>query len=179
MQVLMAAIMANRATGLTGDARITDMEKRVWTGTKTNQNIMRTLHFQLAFQFTKYRSNLAKSTMVNTLNYLSLLTKGDRLVEKNFSPVTATMYGMGHYTSNTVTNHDLLYMLSSKIIGRDMRNIFAMYGVPLSTAALGSISDLGLAVAPYSFYALEKDKHNQLITGQWVDLNSSTPAWPY
>lgn len=174
-----AAIVANRATGLTGDARIADMEKRVWTGTNTNQDIMRTLHFQLAFQFTKYRSNLAKPTMVNTLNYLSLLTKGDRLVAKNFTPATATMYGMGRYTTNTVTNHDLLYMLSSKMIGRDMRNIFAMYGVPLSTAALGSISDLGLAVAPYSFYALKKDKHNQLTTGQWVDLNSSTPAWPY
>ena len=51
-------------------------------------------------------------------------------------------------------------MLSSKIIGRDMRNIFAMYGVPLSPAALGSISDLGLAVAPYSFYALKEDKYN-------------------
>ena len=60
-----------------------------------------------------------------------------------------------------------------------MRNIFAMYGVPLSPAALGSISDLGLAVAPYSFYALKEDKYNQLNTGQWVDLNSSTPIWPY
>ena len=177
-----AAIVANRATGLTGDARIADMEKRVWSGANTNQNIMRTLHFQLAFQFTKYRSNLTKPSMVNTLNYLSLLTKGDRLVAKTFTPATATMYGMGRYTADTVktvTNHDLLYMLSSKIIGRDMRNIFAMYGVPLSTAALGSISDLGLDVAPYSFYALPKDKHNQLAIGQWVDLNSSTPAWPY
>jgi hypothetical protein len=140
---------------------------------------MRTLHFQLAFLFTKYRSGLSQPSMTNAMNFFSLLTKGDRLVAKSFTTATAANYGMGRYTSNTVTNHDLLYMLSSKIVGRDLRKIFWMYGVPLSADALGSISDLGLAVAPYSFYALPAGKHNQLASGQWLDLDGSTPTWPY
>jgi hypothetical protein len=49
----------------------------------------------------------------------------------------------------------------------------------LSDAALGSIADLGLAVAPRSFYALPAGKHNQLSTGQWLDIESSLPNWPY
>jgi hypothetical protein len=172
-----AAIVANRATGLTGDALISDMETRVWTN--SSQDVMRTLHFQLAFLFTKYRSGLSQPSMTNTMNFFGLLTKGDRLVAKSFTTATAANYGMGRYTSNTVTNHDLLYMLSSKIVGRDLRKIFWMYGVPLSADALGSISDLGLAVAPYSFYALPAGKHNQLASGQWLDLDGSTPTWPY
>lgn len=70
-------------------------------------------------------------------------------------------------------------MLSSKIIGRDLRKIFGMYGIPLSSNAMGSIADLSLPVAPRSFYALPKGKHNQLATGQWLDLESTTPAWPF
>jgi hypothetical protein len=172
-----ATIQANRATGLSGDALINDMQTRVWSN--SSQDIMRTLHFQLAFLFTKYRSGQTQPSMVNALNYFSLLSKGDRLVAKSFSNASAANYGMGRYTSNAVSNHDLLYMLSSKIIGRDLRKIFWMYGVPLSSDALGSIADLGLSMAPYSFYALPAGKHNQLGTGQWLDLESTTPAWPY
>lgn len=179
-----SAIVANRGTGLTGDAQVSDMESRIWgttgsAGIVTDQNIMRTLHFQLAFLYTKHRSALMRPNMTSSMNYFSLLNKGDRLVAKTFTTATAANYGMGRYTVNTVTNHDLLYMLSSKLIGRDLRKIFSMYGIPLSSNALDSIADLSLPVAPRSFYALPNGKHNQLATGQWLDLENTTPAWPF
>ena len=174
---LYAAVAANRATGLADDALVADMQKRVWTD--SGQDVMRAVHFQLAFQFTRYRSGLAAPTMPATLDYFSLLTKGDRLVAKDFSAATAARYGMGRYATNSISNHDLLYVLSSKIIGRDMRKLFWMYGIAPSADALNSVADLGLPLAPRSYYALPKGKHNQLAAGKWLDVESGMPAWPY
>ncbi|MGK5065935.1 hypothetical protein D3C81_189800 [compost metagenome] len=100
-------------------------------------------------------------------------------VAKDFSAATAARYAMGRYATNSISNHDLLYVLSSKIIGRDMRQLFWMYGIALSSDAQNSVADLGLPLAPRSFYALPAGKHNQLATGKWVDLESATPAWPF
>ena len=174
---LYAAVVASRATGLADDALVANMQKRVWTD--SGQDVMRAVHFQLAFQFTRYRSGLAAPTMPSTLDYFSLLTKGDRLVARDFSAATAAHYGMGRYATNSISNHDLLYVLSSKIIGRDMRKLFWMYGIAPSADALNSVADLGLPLAPRSYYALPKGKHNQLATGKWLDVESGMPAWPY
>lgn len=174
---LYAAVVASRATGLADDALVANMQKRVWTD--SGQDVMRAVHFQLAFQFTRYRSGLAAPSMPSTLDYFSLLTKGDRLVARDFSAATAAHYGMGRYATNSISNHDLLYVLSSKIIGRDMRKLFWMYGIAPSADALGSVADLGLPLAPRSYYALPKGKHNQLATGKWLDVESGMPAWPY
>ena len=174
---LYAAVVASRATGLADDALVANMQKRVWTD--SGQDVMRAVHFQLAFQFTRYRSGLAAPTMPSTLDYFSLLTKGDRLVARDFSAATAAHYGMGRYATNSISNHDLLYVLSSKIIGRDMRKLFWMYGIAPSADALSSVADLGLPLAPRSYYALPKGKHNQLATGKWLDVESGMPAWPY
>ena len=174
---LYAAVVASRATGLADDALVANMQKRVWTD--SGQDVMRAVHFQLAFQFTRYRSGLAAPSMPSTLDYFSLLTKGDRLVARDFSAATAAHYGMGRYATNSISNHDLLYVLSSKIIGRDMRKLFWMYGIAPSADALNSVADLGLPLAPRSYYALPKGKHNQLAAGKWLDVESGMPAWPY
>jgi immunomodulating metalloprotease len=174
---LYAALKANRATGLSGDALLADQTTRIWNN--SHQDIMRSVHFQLAFLFSKYRSGVAQPTLDSTLDYFSLLTKGDRLVSEAFSAATASSYGMGRYTTNSITNHDLLYVLSSKIIGQDLRKVFWMYGLPLSDTALGSVADLSLPMAPRAFYALPAGQHNQLATGQWLDVETSVPAWPY
>jgi hypothetical protein len=86
---------------------------------------------------------------------------------------------MGRYATNSITNHDLLFTLSSTIIGRDMRKVFAMYGLPISQNALDSVADLKLPIAPLSYYALGAGKANQLATGSWVDLEGSVPAYPF
>ena len=170
-------IVANRATGLSGDALVSDMTTRLWTDGLYDS--MRGVHFQLAFLFAKERCGQDRPSMSCAMDYFSLLTKGDRLVAKTFTVATAAKYGMGRYTSNSISNHDLLYVLSSRLIGQDLRQVFGMYGIPLSETALGSVADLGLPLAPRRFYALAAGKHNQLSTGQWLDLESGTPAWPY
>ena len=174
---LYSAIRANRATGLSDTALRDEMTARLWNN--SGQDIMRSVHFQLAFLFTKLRAAEAQPSMSSTLDFFSLLNKGDRLVSKAFSTASASYYGMGRYTSNSVTNHELLYMLGSKIIGQDLRKLFDMYGLPLSDATLGSVADLGLPVASRQFYALPAGKHNQLASGQWLDIESSLPNWPY
>lgn len=175
---LYAYMVANRATGLKGDAKVLDMQTRLWN-MDNGQHPMRAVHFQIAFLFTKYRSGEAKPTMESTLDYFTLLTKSNRLVAKAWDPAAKNKYGMSRFTDNTISNPDLLYTLSSKIIGKDLRTIFASYGITLSQTALDSVADLNLPVLPEQFYALGQGKANQLATGQWMDISASTPAYPF
>ena len=170
-----AAIVANRASGAAD--RVAEMQTRLWSN--SSQDLMRTLHFQLGFLYTRYRSGLAVPDVDHTLEYVTLLTKGDRLVAKAWDANNKGQYAMGRYTSNSITNHDLLYVLSSKIIGRDVRKLFAAYGIALSDTALGSVADLGLAVAPLQYYAIPAGKFNQPATGRWMDIDGVTPAYPF
>lgn len=169
-------ILNGRATGKTGEALRLEIQNGLWNG---DQNAMRAVHFQLAFLYTKYRRGMALPTPDASLEYLTLLTKGDRLVSKDWTVANAAKYGMGRYPTNVITNHDLLYVLSSKIIGKDMRQYFAAYGIPLDQKSLDSIADLGLAIAPVTFYALAPGKGNQLNTGQWLNIETATPAYPF
>jgi hypothetical protein len=174
--VLYQYVKENRALGLAPEAQRADMEKRLWGGTDSAKLAV---HFQLAFLYTKVRYGMAQPTSDATIDFYTLLTKGDRLVAKEWSAANAARYGMGRYTSNTITNHDLLFTLSSTIIGRDLRKVFAMYGLPLSQTALDSVADLKLPVAPAAYYALGAGKANQLATGVWLDLETGTPAFPF
>jgi hypothetical protein len=54
-----------------------------------------------------------------------------------------------------------------------------MYGVPLSQAALDSVTAQGGAVMPQQFYGLGANKSNQLSTGQWLLLQGQAPAYPF
>ncbi len=170
-------IQANRASGLSGEAQRADMESRLWGG--GNQNAMRAMYMELAFLYTRSRLGLAQPTMDSTLDFMTLLSKGGRLVAQNWTSATAGNYGMSRYSSNSISNYELQYVLSSKIIGQDLRDIFALYGVPLSQTALDSVGDLGLPLAQQQFYAIAKGKANQLATGQWLSLQGQTPAFPY
>jgi hypothetical protein len=171
-------IVANRNTGLTSNAKVIDMQTRLWDMDK-GQNPMRAVHFQLAFLFSKYRAGEAKPSMQSTMDYFTLLTKADRLVAQAWDANNKSKYGMSRFADNKISNPDLLYVLSSKMIGRDLRTVFAMYGITLSQTALDSVADLNLSLAPEHFYALADGKHNQLTTGQWLDLSSSTPSYPF
>ncbi|MEN9656801.1 MAG: hypothetical protein RL571_266 [Pseudomonadota bacterium] len=114
--------------------------------------------------------------MQASTDYFTLLTKADRLVSKEWA--AGNKYGMSRYASNTTSNHELLYVLSSKIIGQDVRKIFAMYGLPFSQTALDSEADLQLPVATEQFYALAQKKFNQVSSGKWLDLSATSPAYP-
>jgi len=175
--LLYAAVAANRGAGLAGEAQRADMQQRLWTD--GSDNAKQAVHYQLAFLYTRHRRGLAQPTMESAIDFMTLLTKADRLVAKQFDAATASRYGMGRYTTNTITNPDLLYVLSSKIVGRDLRDVFTMYGLALSATALGSVADLALPLAPLDFYALPPAKSNQLATGRWVSLQGQTPAYPF
>ncbi len=140
---------------------------------------MLAMYFQLAFLYTQARHSEAQPTAASTIEFLTLLSKGGRLVAKKWSVNPAGNYGMSGYTSNDISNHELLYVLSSKIIGQDLRNVFAMYGVPLTQPALDSVAALTLPMAPQRFYALGASKANQLSTGQWLSVQGQTPAYPF
>ncbi|QKJ66959.1 hypothetical protein HQN60_09780 [Deefgea piscis] len=170
-------IIANRATGLSGDAKILDMQKRLWT--MAAQDPMRAVHFQLAFLFSKYRIGEATPSMEASLDYFTLLTKGDRLVSRAWDANNKGKYAMGSYADNKINNPDLLYVLSSKIIGKDLKNIFAMYGITLTPTAISSVAALGLEVLPETFYALATSKYNQVSTGVWLNLAGQTPNYPF
>ncbi|PTU32849.1 ImpA family metalloprotease [Stenotrophobium rhamnosiphilum] len=175
-------IQDSRATGKTGEALRADMQARLWTGDigyADAQGPMLAVHMQLAFLYTKVRYGSARPTVDPTLEFMALLSKGARLIGSQWTTATAANYGMGRYPNNNISNEDLLYVLGSKIIGQDLRNIFSMYGIPLSANATNSISDLGLPLASQQFYALAYGKSNQLQTGQWLTLQSSTPAYPF
>lgn len=174
---LYAMLSASRGAGLTGEALRADMQQRLWWG--ASQDPMRAVHFQLAFLYTRERHGLTQPSMQTTLEFLQLLTKGDRLVARAWDANNRGKYAMGRYASNTIKNEDLFYVLSSKIIGRDVRKYFEMYGLPLSPEALGSVEDLKLPLANRAFYALPAGKHNRLATGRWVDIEASVPAYPF
>ncbi|MGY0201970.1 ImpA family metalloprotease [Leptothrix sp. BB-3] len=161
-------LSADKARQLTGT--------RLWT-----QGVDRArwgLHFQLGALYAKYRHpDSPKVEREMLFDFLALLTMGDRLVKSDWSPDKAGRYAMGRYASNTIGNQDLIYALSSKVIGRDLRRIFALYGVPLSVAALDSVADLALPVAPLSFYAFPDYAPAQ---GVWLDLETTPwPAYPF
>ncbi|HSW15341.1 MAG TPA: ImpA family metalloprotease [Solimonas sp.] len=173
-------IQDNRATLKIGEAQRADMQARLWGGPE--QRPMLAMYFQLAFLYTKTRAGLAKPTADAAIEFLTLLSKGGHLVANNWSTATAANYGMSRYPDNKIPNHELLYVLGSRIIGQDLRNIFFMYGVPLSQTALDSVADLGGSVATLQFYALAAGKANQLATGQWLSLSpapTQPPAYPF
>jgi hypothetical protein len=112
---------------------------------------------------------------------MTLLSKGGRLVAntKDATQWSAdrAKYGMGSYANNTIENRDLLYVLGSKIIGQDLRNIFFMYGIPLTQTSLDSVASLNLCVAQQKYFQLAADKSNQPATGTWGSLESAqTPV---
>lgn len=170
-------IQDNRALALSGEPQRADMQARLWGGPE--QSPMLAMYFQLAFLYTQARHSEAQPTAASTIEFLTLLSKGGRLVAKKWSTNTAGNYGMSGYASNDISNHELLYVLSSKIIGQDLRNVFAMYGVPLTQPALASVAALTLPMAPQRFYALGANKANQLSTGQWLSVQGQTPAYPF
>ncbi|RQW29153.1 hypothetical protein EHS17_02405 [Rhodobacteraceae bacterium CH30] len=165
--------------GLTGMALQQDMYNWFWIGGGQNHNAMRAVHFQLAFLYAQARHGEVQPGLLTSLEYFTLLSKGDRLVASAWDPLNKNKYAMGRYANNSISNHELVYVLSSKIIGRDLRQLFEMYGIPLSATALDSVADLNLPLQGKVFYALAPGKGNQLSTGRWLNLASGMDVYPF
>lgn len=174
--VLLPARAEAARRGLSADQARHMMGTRLWT--QGSDWARWSLHFQLAALYAKHRHpDSPKVDKDMMFDFLRMLTMGDRLVNTDWSTDKASRYAMGRYTSKTIGNHELIYVLSSKIIGRDLRRVFAMYGVPLSSTALDSVADLGLPVEPLSYYAFPEYAP---ANGVWLDLEAAEwPAYPF
>ena len=165
--------------GLSGAALTSAVKASVWAEA-TDQNIKRALHFQLAYLYTRLRHGQVQAGADEALEFFTLLSKGDRLVARAWDAANPGKYAMGRFADNKIGNEDLVYVLASRILGRDLRLIFEMYGVPVSDVALGSVADLGLPVQERVFYALAPGKGNQLATGSWISMGpGAPPAYPF
>ena len=172
-------ILASRATGKTGDALQADMFQRFWVKGSKSDNAMRAVHFQLAFIYTKERLGQQQPQPADVIDFLGLLGRGDRLIDKTWSQTNKDVLGMDKYKSKDISNHELLYVLSSRIIGRDMRQVFAHYGIPLSSTALDSIAAHNMPQLSPEFYAMVPGQGNQVERGKWLDLAGSVPTYPF
>lgn len=169
------------ATGKTGVSLQEEMKKKLWDS-GVDQNSLRPVFFELGYLYSKYRLNMTKPTTETTLEFMSLLNIGTRLVDRTvtdkFSDADKDRYAIRAFTkASDVNNTDLLYVLSSKIIGQDMQDVFYMYGLPITDKALSSVQALNLPKAARKFYALPING-NDTANGQWLDIGSTAPAWP-
>jgi immunomodulating metalloprotease len=77
------------------------------------------------------------------------------LMERNFSASSTTWdsvkgpLGFGAYAAypSTIDGNDFMLIATSRIIGRDMRPVFAMWGVSSSAQAQAQVAAYGFAVA--------------------------------
>lgn len=171
-------MQASRATGKVDAALQEDMFSRFWTRS-SNYHAMRSVHFQLAFIYTKERLGQTQPQPLDVIDFLGLMGRGTRLIDKTWTTANKNSLGMDLYTNKTISNHELLYVLSSMLIGRDMRQLFVNYGIPLSSTATGSIAAHNLPVLAPEFYAMVPNQGNQLERGKWVDFSTSVPAYPF
>lgn len=167
------------ATGKTGAALQQEVYNGFWVGSNRNDQAMRAVHFQLAFIYTRERLGLVKPTPGDTIDFLGLISRGNRLIDQTWSDQNKASLGMGRFAKKDISNQDMLYVLSSMIIGRDMRKLFEVYGLPVGQTALDSIADRGLPVEGKVYYAMPVNQGNQVTEGQWLNLEGAIPTYPF
>ena len=175
-------IKSNRNTGLAGEALRIDMEKRLWQG---NDNAKQAFHLQLAHNYTKLHQGKAQSDAQGVLEFIRLLNISQRLYNQidlsKASIAEKNQLGLGAFSSKNLSRPDLIYVLSSKIMGYDLKDIFQFYGLSVTDTARASIAMLNLPTAPLTFYAQPVNRSNHLNEGTWLTLpaTGSVPNYPY
>lgn len=175
-----------RKMKLTDEALRKQVEKNIWDGDGyQNNNGKRAFLMQQAFLFTKLIDKKAKPDSNGVFSYFALLSIGDRLVGKmdlsKASMADKKAFGLGAYDKSDFSNPELDYILSSVILGYDLKHLYTVYGIPLSGKAKSSVQMLNLPDVPLQFYALPKNKANHLVLGQWIDLPTTgeLKVYPY
>lgn len=176
-------IQASRSTGLKGEALRQDMEKRLWQG---SDNAQQAFHLQLAHLYTQIHQDKAKPDSQGVFEFIRLLNISQRLYNQidlsKASEAEKNKLGLGAYSSkNNISRPDMIYLLSSKIIGYDLKDVFNLYGLAISSTAQSSIAMLKLPTAPLKFYAQPANRSNHLAEGTWVNIpvNGVVANYPY
>ena len=176
-------IQASRSTGLNGEALRQDMEKRLWQG---SDNAQQAFHLQLAHLYTQIHQDKAKPDSQGVFEFIRLLNISQRLYNQidlsKASEAEKNKLGLGTYSSkNNISRPDMIYLLSSKIIGYDLKDVFNLYGLAISSTAQSSVAMLKLPTAPLKFYAQPANRSNHLAEGTWVNIpvNGVVANYPY
>ena len=176
-------IQASRSTGLKGEALRQDMEKRLWQG---SDNAQQAFHLQLAHLYTQIHQDKAKPDSQGVFEFIRLLNISQRLYNQidlsKASEAEKNKLGLGTYSSkNNISRPDMIYLLSSKIIGYDLKDVFNLYGLAISSTAQSSVAMLKLPTAPLKFYAQPANRSNHLAEGTWVNIpvNGVVANYPY
>jgi hypothetical protein len=171
-------IASFRDQGLTDEPLRQAIYNDFWVGKGQLHDAMRAIYFQLGFVYARERWGQNQPKPADVMDFLGLISKGQRLVDNTWTAQNKTSLGMSRFSNKSISNHELLYVTSSVAIGKDMRKYFQMYGLPIGQNALDSIADLNLPVLDFSFYAVVPSQPNKLELGQWVDAEQSMPAYP-
>lgn len=176
-------IQASRSTGLNGEALRQNMEKRLWQG---SDNAQQAFHLQLAHLYTQIHQDKAKPDSQGVFEFIRLLNISQRLYNQidlsKASEAEKNKLGLGAYSSkNNISRPDMIYLLSSKIIGYDLKDVFNLYGLAISSTAQSSVAMLKLPTAPLKFYAQPANRSNHLAEGTWVNIpvNGLVANYPY
>lgn len=180
--LLYSNIQDNRNTNLSGELLRAKMEKRLWQG---NDNAKQAFHMQLAYNYTKLHQSKLRPDSQGVFEFMRLLNISQRLYNQ-IDVATATTadknkLGLGAFTTKNLSRPDMIYVLSSKIMGYDLKEMFKLYGLPVTDTARASIAMLNLADAPLNFYAQPLNRSNHLDEGTWITLpaTGSVPNYPY
>ena len=179
---LYSYIKDSHATNLSGEALRTDTEKRLWQG---GDNAKQAFHLQLAHNYTKLHQGKAKPDLQGVFEFMRLLNISQRLYNQidlaKASQADKNKLALGAFSKKDLSRPDLVYVLSSKIMGYDLKAMFALYGLPVSDTAHASVALLNLPMAPLSFYAQPFNRSNHLNEGTWLTLPATglVPNYPY
>ncbi|WP_174668367.1 hypothetical protein [Psychrobacter sp. DAB_AL32B] len=156
------------------------MEKRLWRG---SDNAKQAVHMQLAHNYTKLHQGKAKPDLQGVLEFMRLLNTSQRLYNQidlsKASQAEKNKLGLGAFNQKNLSRPDMLYVLSSKIIGYDLKAMFALYGLPITETAQDSVALLKLPEAPLNFYTQPANRANHLNEGTWVTLPATGPIADY
>ncbi|WP_228146139.1 ImpA family metalloprotease [Acinetobacter sp. ANC 4648] len=175
-------IKDNRNTNLSGEALRAEMEKRVWQG---SDNAKQAVYLQLAHNYTKLHQAKSQPDLQGVFEFMRLLNISQRLYNQidlaKATEAEKNKLGLAAFAKKDLSRPDLLYVLSSKIMGYDLKKMFQLYGLPVTDTAHTSVAMLNLPEAPLYFYAQPANRSNHLNEGTWVTLPiaGSVPNYPY
>jgi immunomodulating metalloprotease len=143
-----SAVFAVLKESLQPGASATLAYDRIWSDTGYAANNSERVNFyrQLVEFARHYNTSFSDGWELMTLTYL---------MERNFTASSANWatvkdaMGFGTYTTHpsTINGNDFLLIATSRIIGRDMRLVFAMWGVTTSAQAQAQVAAFGYAAA--------------------------------
>lgn len=178
---LYANIKDTRSLGLSGEAQRAAMEKRLW---QDGYHVsMQAFHIQMALNYTRLRQGKSEPDLQGVFEFMRLLNTAQRLYNQiDLSKATQAdknKLGLGAFNDKNISRPDLIYVLTSKIMGYDLKDFYRLYGLPVTATAHASVAMLNLPRAPLYFYAQPEGGSNRLATGQWLTIPAHGPVANY